>query len=200
MGDLISRKALLEELNNFSVRITGLVNAETLTMMKETKRSIERIVEEQATAFDIERVLGQLEPLMNDAKELMDYERAHLHTGNYPREYNAADNDEARYKALCEAIEIIESATNSMNEKRNHEKAESNENLPLTADEMRNMDGKPVWCVDSKLNFSLWMIVVVDEEPDEEYGVLSFRAEEPIGEIWDGDDYGKEWLAYRQEF
>ncbi len=71
-----------------------------------------------------------------------------------------------------------------------------NKNTPLTADELRKMDGKPVWCVG--YGISLWFIVVVSDE-EEEDGTIPFWVNEPVGEEWDYIDYGKEWLAYRQE-
>lgn len=60
-NDLISRSALLEEINNFSMRITGSANAMALVIMDETKKSIMRMVEEQPTAYDVDKVVEQLE-------------------------------------------------------------------------------------------------------------------------------------------
>lgn len=60
-NDLISRSALLEEINNFSMRITGSANAMALVIMDETKKSIMRMVEEQPTAYDVDKVVERLE-------------------------------------------------------------------------------------------------------------------------------------------
>lgn len=54
-NDLISRSALLEEINNFSMRITGSANAMALVIMDETKKSIMRMVEEQPSVYDIDK-------------------------------------------------------------------------------------------------------------------------------------------------
>lgn len=54
-NDLISRSALLEEINNFSMRITGSANAMALVIMDETKKSIMRMVEEQPAFYDIDK-------------------------------------------------------------------------------------------------------------------------------------------------
>ena len=59
-NDLISRSALLEELNNFSMRITGSHNAAEITIMKETKKSIARMIDEQPTARDVDKVVERL--------------------------------------------------------------------------------------------------------------------------------------------
>lgn len=61
--DLISRKALLEELKEFKMSITGSANAMALTMMDETKKSIMRIVDEQPTVYDKEKIVNRLEEI-----------------------------------------------------------------------------------------------------------------------------------------
>ena len=45
--DLIRRSVLLEEIGNFSMRITGSANAMAITIMEETKKSIAKMVDEQ---------------------------------------------------------------------------------------------------------------------------------------------------------
>ena len=60
-NDLISRSALLEEINNFSMRVTGSANAMALVIMDETKKSIMRMVEEQPAVYDVDKVVEQLE-------------------------------------------------------------------------------------------------------------------------------------------
>lgn len=61
MGDLISREALLEELDSFSLKIGGSANAMALVVMDETKKSIAKMIENQPTAFDLESVIQQIE-------------------------------------------------------------------------------------------------------------------------------------------
>lgn len=63
--DLISRKALLEELEKFTMLITGSANAMALMVMDETKKSIMRIIDEQPTVYDKNKVLEQLEKCRN---------------------------------------------------------------------------------------------------------------------------------------
>lgn len=60
-NDLISRSALLEEINNFSMRITGSANAMAITIMEETKKSIEKLIDEQPTAYNVDKVVERLE-------------------------------------------------------------------------------------------------------------------------------------------
>lgn len=54
---MISRSALLEEINNFSMRITGSANAMAISIMEETKKSIAKMVDEQPTAYDVDKVV-----------------------------------------------------------------------------------------------------------------------------------------------
>lgn len=60
---LIDADKLLEELNSFSMRITGSANAMALAVMYETKKSIAKMVDEQPTAYDVDKVVEQLEKL-----------------------------------------------------------------------------------------------------------------------------------------
>lgn len=59
--DLISRKALLEELKEFKMSITGSENAMALMVIDETKKSIMRIIDMQPTALDMADIMAQLE-------------------------------------------------------------------------------------------------------------------------------------------
>lgn len=74
-NDLISRSALLEEINNFSMRITGSANAMAIAIMEETKKSIVKLIDEQPTTYDVDKVGERLEDYLfekycveNDAK------------------------------------------------------------------------------------------------------------------------------------
>lgn len=58
-SDLISRKALLEELKDFK-NVDCFANAMALTVMDETKKSIMRIIDEAPTAYDVDRGIEQL--------------------------------------------------------------------------------------------------------------------------------------------
>lgn len=58
--DLISRNALLEELKSFSMTITGLNNSTYRFVAEQCKKSIMRIVDEQPTAYDVDKVVKQL--------------------------------------------------------------------------------------------------------------------------------------------
>ncbi len=55
---LIDADLLLEELNSFSMRITGSTNAMALMVMAETKKSIAKMIDEQPTAYDVEGRIG----------------------------------------------------------------------------------------------------------------------------------------------
>lgn len=59
--DLISRKAVLEELESLRVALTGIsCGKEYQTTQKEIMNSVIRIIEEQPTAFDKEKVIEKL--------------------------------------------------------------------------------------------------------------------------------------------
>lgn len=68
-------------------------------------------------------------------------------------------------------------------------------NDPLTLEELRGMEGKPVWAVLTpsrtwELTGSCWIIVKWD--------YVDRLAHSPIGNMFDSD-YGKTWLAYRRK-
>lgn len=66
-------------------------------------------------------------------------------------------------------------------------------NAPLTLDDLRRMDGEPVWVV--VLDFSAeWRILeCVDTRSQEKTVLFRDGSHEPLTE------YGKEWLAYRHK-
>lgn len=57
---LIDADALLEELNRFSMTITGAANSMGIMVMKETKKSIHKMISEQPTAYDVDKVKKQI--------------------------------------------------------------------------------------------------------------------------------------------
>lgn len=77
MDDLISRSALLDEIESLSVHITGLRSGKGVLAdcMKEYKKSVLRIIDEQPTAYDVGKVVAELEERKNE------YE---LHSENAP--------------------------------------------------------------------------------------------------------------------
>lgn len=60
--DLISRKALMEEIQSFRCSITGLRAGKGVLAhaAEEYRKSILQIIEDQPTAFDKEKVIGEL--------------------------------------------------------------------------------------------------------------------------------------------
>lgn len=84
--------------------------------------------------------------------------------------------------ALRAAVELL---------KKTHEP-----NEPLTLDELRQMDGEPVWCVDGSGNRCWGIVYVYGENPDEFECYASQYKRIP------GWCYGMEgrdgWLAYRR--
>lgn len=68
-------------------------------------------------------------------------------------------------------------------------------NEPLTLDELREMDGEPVWCVSMLSEQSEWAILKVTEM-SKTWFIAMAGASCGYG---DKDTYGKTWLAYRQK-
>ena len=96
--------------------------------------------------------------------------------------------DERSKATLGEQREPVALALSAL---RAQQKAEANS--PLTLDDLRRMDGEPVWVV--VLDFSAeWRILECVDTRSKDKAVL-FRdgSHEPLTE------YGKEWLAYRHK-
>ncbi len=60
---------------------------------------------------------------------------------------------------------------------------------PLTLDELKKMDGKPVWVIQGRNRESCWALVYACQQK-----VCTFYHKD-----FHFDMYGKYWLAYRQE-
>lgn len=67
--------------------------------------------------------------------------------------------------------------------------------IPLTLEELREMDGEPVWCVSMINNTAEWAILHIVETP-KMWFVATAGAACGYG---DRDTYGKTWLAYRHK-
>lgn len=61
-------------------------------------------------------------------------------------------------------------------------------NTPLTLDELREMDGEPVWITKTDGDFGVWMLV------DKEYELCR----EAHGDMAVFENYEKTWMAYRR--
>lgn len=101
MGDYISRKALLEELDGLSLRIGGSANAMALTIMDETKKAIREIIKDRPAASPLEGVIGKL-------RELKTYK---LNLADAMSELIEKDKL-GNYVCLEDVIEILEAAVN----------------------------------------------------------------------------------------
>ncbi len=72
-------------------------------------------------------------------------------------------------------------------------------NEPLTIEQLREMDGEPVWCKwllpeDRAIEQGKWFIVISGDKA----GLEIKRPAEYGGHFCKIDDYGKTWLAYRR--
>lgn len=87
-----------------------------------------------------------------------------------------------QYFVPVEDLPALEMAIDAL---RAQQEAEKNE--PLTLDELREMDGEPVWVVClTDTDLSCWGF-------HDEDGVCGYCAN------FSDDDYGKTWLAYRRK-
>ena len=71
-------------------------------------------------------------------------------------------------------------------------------NEALTMEQLREMDGQPVWCewlldADRRIEYGAWFIVVVGEYGLELKKPLDFGCY-----VCKNENYGTEWLAYRR--
>lgn len=57
----IDADMLMEEVNHFSMRITGSANGKRITIMEETKKSIAKMIDEQPTVYEVDKVIETLE-------------------------------------------------------------------------------------------------------------------------------------------
>lgn len=75
--DLISRKALIEEIRNFRCSITGLRAGKGVLARAadEYRESILRIIEEQPTAFDGEKVIEELRRKYEKSMDIYDVDK-----------------------------------------------------------------------------------------------------------------------------
>lgn len=67
--DLISRKALMEEINSLTMSITGLRAGKGVLVkfMEEYKKSVLKCIDESKTAYDVDAVIEKLEKLKESA-------------------------------------------------------------------------------------------------------------------------------------
>lgn len=77
MDDLISRSAVKEEIESLTMTITGLRSGKSMfqDFMNEYKKSVLRIVDEQPTAYNMDKVLEEMNTLKNHYRRccLADY-------------------------------------------------------------------------------------------------------------------------------
>ncbi len=68
----IDADMLIEEVNNFSMRITGSANGKRITIMEETKKSIAKMIDEQPTVYEVDKVIETLEEYQSQNEMLSD--------------------------------------------------------------------------------------------------------------------------------
>lgn len=100
-NDLISRSTLLEEINNFSMKITGSANSMAITIMEETKKSIAKMIDEQPTVYDVDKVVERLESELS----LSDKEKERCVKEN-PLQF---DESKGYARGIAVALEIVKS-------------------------------------------------------------------------------------------
>lgn len=101
--DLISRKLLTEEIESLGMKINVLRSGKGILqkVLTEYKKSILRIIEEQPTAFDKEKVIEDLTDWKNDAEK---WAAKYDEIGDI----NNMDIQDAMARCYKNAIEIVE--------------------------------------------------------------------------------------------
>lgn len=91
MSDLISRSELIEEINGIYLHVSGVRSGKGILSkcMDSYKELVIKIIKEQPTAFDTEKVVEQLE----------EKQYAYIHDNG--------DYEEGKYYAFEEAIDIV---------------------------------------------------------------------------------------------
>lgn len=98
--------------------------------------------------------------------------------------YNGFNSDKAQSDAVNDACRL---AAEVLRQKDDY--------YPLTLDELRGMDGQPVWCYSMKDECGEWAIVRIVETPKSWYIAISGA----VRGFGDKDTYGKIWLAYSRQ-
>lgn len=68
-GDLISRSALMEEIENLRVNVTGLRTGKGILheFMKQYRASVLKVIDDAPTAYDVDKVVEQLKNKRKEA-------------------------------------------------------------------------------------------------------------------------------------
>ena len=92
--------------------------------------------------------------------------------------------------AQCNYKPTHDAAVMAISALRAQQQAETNE--PLTLDELRQMEGEPVWFVRGECG--CWRILdIIYKSGHEEFVLFDDGSSDPLA------DYGKDWLAYRHK-
>ena len=124
---------------------------------------------------------------------------------HYLKEYQKVDSNYWSEKAISELNNIADAYfLRAYREDKDELTAllayrkEQNENAPLTWDELKLMEGFPVWVEGSHgpaLSYKGWALISFDRQGDDMKCQLYNSSEFWIGE----EDYGTDWQAYRKE-
>lgn len=104
-NDLISRKALIEEIQSFKCYITGLRAGKGILAhaADEYRKSILQIIEDQPTAFDKEKVIENLTNLANAEVDMSDDEEELVDVEDWFDE----GRSQGRFEAYRNSVEIV---------------------------------------------------------------------------------------------
>ncbi len=77
--------------------------------------------------------------------------------------------------------------------------AEQQENLPLTWDELKTMEGKPVWIEGCGFSHGFWVIIDYFSVGDEDFIALGGKCDEFWKQDMTDENNGDSWQAYKKE-
>lgn len=104
----------------------------------------------------------------------------------YLTDNNMINNSEKR-EALCIAISALQ------------KQLQQETNEPLSLEELKQMEGEPVYCVIIGVDGGVWEIIGgISEGPDNRQAISMCNLDDGKYDVF-ADLYGKTWLAYRKK-
>lgn len=113
---------------------------------------------------------------------------------NYYRNCHYTDSSDTEEYKLAQAINSILPDYCAL---RAQQEAEKNE--PLTLDELREMDGKPVWIMSAKEDGKIPARYMLASDYYADRDLYLYQPDSGLTQGYQGRSYRKTWLAYRHK-
>lgn len=152
----------------------------------------------------VESVAQQLDARCRTWKETLDraYKDGRYNQNTGLWEIDECKTSRARYTldAYRDALALVDTLGQQIDDLLRHP---APENKALTLEELREMDGEPVWCVQSEAGESFWALYMDKASLDQDVGnavhVHRANLQRVYGVSYGArySNYGKTWIAYR---